>query len=487
MKYFSRKLGLAFVLLALGLTGCGGGGGSSSPKETTQEPPAQVEDPDNANDPIDEEEEPIVDPGTPEDSVTVKSLTVYDEHRVSVDSFLGSLSSPFIGLSESGNALAVWVTSDVDILGGGGWSSTLHTISGDISTRSWAAEQQLPLPKVGAVKMDMGGNGDAVIALSEDAGVTVFHYTVAGGLDAPMRLKSLDSTAVVALDVNDHGDAVIVWEEFNTNHLVSRFYDKDSQSWGSEAVLNVATNGDIYSTQGHVKVSLNNAGQALFVDSAVQSGQTREAVIARRYDGSKWSELRGDEVSAFPFASADSVSAFLDDEGRIVVGMGRRAPGGVYISGGTISEGLNEATLAFYKYSNQGLFQLDARWTGENQITASFVDRDLGSTHYVSYTEDSGENWKVAGFFNETYGNDSAKSSNSGDTIYIQDGSQCQSATRYGAPLTALNPDMTMTRACVINRMTSVDIAVNDAGQGVVMGKHDAIDALVFHFFESNY
>lgn len=485
-KLFSRNTGLALLLLALGLTGCGGGGGSSSPNDTTQVPPTQDEDPNDNNDTVNEEDSGGS-PDAPEEDPIVKSLTVYDEHLVSVDSFVGSINGPFVGLSESGEALAVWVTSDIDVLGSGEWNSTLHSMTGDIATKSWAEEQMLPLPKVVAAQMDMGSNGDAVIALSDDESVTVFHYTVAGGLGAPMQLKSVDNAAVVALDVNDRGDAMLVWQEFDTEETVSRLYDKDSQSWGGEVVMNVAANGDTYSTQGHVNISLNNAGQALFVDSVVRSGQSGEAVIARFYDGTNWSNLRGDETSVFPYADADSVSAFLDDQGRIVVGMGRRAPGEVYISSGTITQGLSEASLAFYNYSNQGLFQLDARWIGENQITATFVGRDLGSKHYASFSEDSGATWKVAGFFNGTYGNDSAKSSNSNDTIYIQDGKQCDSGDGFTAPLTVLNPDLTVKQACVITRMTSVDIAVNDAGQGVVMGESDAADFLVFHFFESNY
>lgn len=467
-QFSSRNMILVLVLMVVGLAGCGGGGGSSSSDNT-----AQGEQPkDNSNE--------------REDLLLVRSLTVFDEYLVAVNSFDGSVSGPFVGLSESGEALAVWVTSDFDS-SGGGWSSTLHSVSGENATKTWAEEQMLPLSQVGSVQMDMGGNGDAVIALSDDSGVTVFHYTVAGGLEAPMQLKSQQNTAVVALDVNDTGDALIVWRDSNTNHLVSRLYDKGSQSWSSEFVLNVAANGDIYASQGHAKVSLNNAGQALFVDSAVRSGQSGEAVIVRRYDGTQWSDLRSDDVSTFPYANADSVSAFLDDQGRIVVGMGRRAPGAVYISTGTITQGLSEAALAFYHYSNQGVFELDARWTGQTQVTASFVGRDSGSKHYVSSSDDSGATWEVTGFFNGTYGNDSAKASNSGKTIYIQDGSQCESSTSFAAPLTALNHDLTVSQACVINRMTSVDIAVNDAGSGVVTGEHDAIDSLVFHFFRSNY
>ncbi|SNC59362.1 hypothetical protein SAMN04487881_0041 [Marinobacter sp. es.048] len=485
-KFLVGKMGLVFVLMIFGLVGCGGGSSSSPQNDSTQETPYEDKEGGDNGDMI-EEEDPINDPGTADDSPIVKDLTVYDEHRVSFDTFLGSFGGPFVGLSESGDAFAVWVTSDLDILGDGEWSSKLHTKTGDISTKTWAAEQSLPLPKVGSVRMDMGGNGDAVIALSDDQGVSVFHYTLEGGLEAPMLLRNADSTAVVGLDVNDRGDAILVWHELNTNKLVSRLYSKDRMSWGSETVMNVAANGDIFASQGHVKINLNDAGQALFVDSAIQSGKSREALLVRRYDGTRWSEIGDVEASAFPYADADSVSGYLDDQGRIVVGMGRRAPGEVYISAGTIAGGLSEASLAFYQYSNQGLFQLDARWTGAKQITASFVGRESGTRHYVSSSNDSGATWKVIGYFNGTYGNDSAKTSNKGNTIYIQDGSQCESAKRFGAPLVALNKDLSVTRACVINRMTSVDVAVNDSGEGVVMGRHDAIDSLIFHFFKSNY
>lgn len=46
---------------------------------------------------------------------------------------------------------------------------------------------------------------------------------------------------------------------------------------------------------------------------------------------------------------------------------------------------------------------------------------------------------------------------------------------------------MYLTKACVIIGMTSVELAIDDAGQGIVMGKKDAIDWLVVYFFKSNY
>ena len=35
--------------------------------------------------------------------------------------------------------------------------------------------------------------------------------------------------------------------------------------------------------------------------------------------------------------------------------------------------------------------------------------------------------------------------------------------------------------------MTDTSLAVNDSGQGIVAGEHDAIDAVIIHFFESGY
>ena len=502
---------LLAISLATSLAACGGGSsGSDNPPQdnkaqdtSTSQPdespkegsPAPEESPQPETDESaqpEAEEPPQTEAPADESYKAVSSLSVFDEARFNTETD-DQVMGPFTGISETGDTLVLWETSDYEIMSGRGWMSTLHYVTGNAETRTLEQVQTLPLNvNVTSIDMKMGTSGSAVIIYTTSTDVNALTLTPGSGLlSSPIQLASTDEPKIRALEVNSSGDAVLVWEE-TSGELVARLYDAANQSWVMDGpALNRSESGALFESEGFTTVRMNDAGEILYTDSAIKAGESSSTLITRAFNGTVWADIidHGNPLSPSSNDPSD-ISADLTPDGRIAVAVGRQAPGAVFVAQGSIETGLGDFVQTYSGYDTQRLSYLDVRWTGNNQMTSTFISNNiLADRHYVARSEDAGQSWPVVVKNYETVSvEDRAVTSNSENTIYIQDGAQCVSDNEtFGAPLFAINHDGTIKGTCSINRMTDTSLAVNDAGQGIVAGEHDAIDAVIIHFFESGY
>jgi len=197
----------------------------------------------------------------------------------------GDAYNPQVAINQSGYAIAVWEQSD----------GTRSNISANryIVGTGWGTPTLIEADSTGdaynpQVAVDQSGYAIAVWEQSDGTHSNIWsnHYDVGTGWGTPTLIEA-DSTGDAynpQIAVDQTGNAVVVWEEFNgsRSNISANRYDI-GRGWGTSALIEIDDAGDAYNPQ----VAVNQTGYAVAVWE--QSDGTRSNIWSNRYDvGTGW-------------------------------------------------------------------------------------------------------------------------------------------------------------------------------------------------------
>ncbi|WP_375176317.1 Ig-like domain-containing protein [Marinobacter mobilis] len=227
----------------------------------------------------------------------------------------GNASKPHVAMDGQGNGLAVWVQND------GTWNN-IRASRFELMTQTWDAPTLLEVSNVAnahspQVAMDRSGNGIAV--WYQDNGIrnnvyASYFQAGSGWGSAEVIDANIAGTLNPRLAMNQQGDAVVVWKQFNAGFtrydIWSNRYDVGSGWQVAEQIE--FSNMDA----GGADVALSDNGFA--VAAWAQDDGTRNNIWASRYDpDSGWGSASLLENENF--GGAGSPQATMDAAGNALV------------------------------------------------------------------------------------------------------------------------------------------------------------------------